>query len=154
MERKYECGYCGRSYTAEGDILIFRSEKDPELYICQHCVETCYEALELTLKDVRNENTIMDTSLTPSQMKKHFDDYIINQERAKKILAVAVYNHYKRTFYNNNIATDMKLKKSNVLMVGPSGTGKTLFVETMAKKLGVPFTIADATSLTQAGLTA
>ena len=148
------CGYCGRQYNVDGDTLLLRSDVDSELLICQHCVKICNEAIENAMANYKVNSNSMEVGLKPSDMKTHFDDYIINQERAKRIIAVAVYNHYKRTFYNNNVATDMKLKKSNVLMVGPSGSGKTLFVETMAKKMGVPYAIQDATSLTQSGLIA
>lgn len=148
---KLTCGYCGRSYDIDGDTLLLRSDVDSELLICEHCVKICNEAIDTAMANYKVNIKEIESGLKPSDMKKHFDDYIINQERAKKVIAVAVYNHYKRTFYNNNIATDMKLKKSNVLMVGPSGSGKTLFVETMAKKMGVPYAIADATSLTASG---
>lgn len=148
---KLRCGYCGQTYEIEGNTLLLRSDVDSDLLICEHCVKICNEAIENAMANYRINNSTVEVGLKPSDMKKHFDDYIINQERAKRIIAVAVYNHYKRTFYNNNVATDMKLKKSNVLMVGPSGSGKTLFVETMAKKMGVPYAIQDATSLTQSG---
>ena len=151
----FKCGFCGKEYNV-GEKTLFKSEVD-DLLICSECVEACNQALEDTMKNGGSEEIPSfddGSAMPPSEMKKHFDDYIINQESAKRKLAVAIYNHSKRVFHNENVATDktdVKLKKSNVLMVGPSGSGKTLFVETMAKKMGVPFAIQDATSLSQAG---
>jgi len=151
------CRFCGKEYDIR-EKTLFKSEVE-DLLICTDCVEACNQALEdaMKLESVEEVPPAFDygADLYPSEMKKHFDDYIINQESAKRKLAVAIYNHSKRVFHNEIVATDktdVKLKKSNVLMVGPSGSGKTLFIETMAKKMGVPFAIADSTALTQAGL--
>lgn len=150
------CSFCGTKYN-EGEITLFRGETNENILICSDCIDACNTALEDAFDDNVSEENIDDIfgkkGMTPSEMKKHFDDYIINQENAKKKIAVAVYNHYKRCFFNESVGEDhsMKLKKSNLLMVGPSGSGKTLFVETMAKKLDVPYAIADSTSLTASG---
>lgn len=150
------CRFCGKEYDIR-EKTLFKSEVE-DLLICSDCIEACNQALEDAMKLENDEEVPAFDDwayLYPSEMKKHFDDYIINQESAKRKLAVAIYNHSKRVLHNEFIAIDkrnVKLKKSNVLMVGPSGSGKTLFIETMAKKMGVPFAIADSTALTQAGL--
>ena len=151
---KMTCSFCGKEY-GEGDITLFRAEANSDLLICTNCIDACNSALEDAMIMNKSTDFIDEVdSIKPSAMKKHFDDYIINQDNAKKKIAVAVYNHYKRCFYNENVAVnkdDIKLKKSNLLMVGPSGSGKTLFVETIAKKIGIPYVIQDSTSLTQSG---
>lgn len=145
------CGFCGNKYN-EGEQLLISSIVNQELLICKECVELCNSAIESAIKNEKSKPTELDVTFKPSEMKKYFDDYIINQDKAKKKLAVAVYNHYKRTLHNNNIGEEgQKLKKANVLMVGPSGSGKTLFAEKIAKKLGVPFAFVDATSLSATG---
>lgn len=146
-----KCNFCGKE-NIEGTKLMIRSIVDQDLLICEDCVELCDSAIKsATLNQVSKFNEI-DNSIKPSEMKKYFDDYIIHQDNAKRKLAVAVYNHYKRTIYNNNIGKDeQRLKKSNILMAGPSGSGKTLFAEKIAKKLGVPFAFVDSTSLSQTG---
>lgn len=162
---KNRCAYCGEEFEVDDPTILLRSTVDDELLICENCIKICNEAIELVNEyfdeddfkafDEMTEEDLQakfEEIIKPSIMKNHFDNYIIHQERAKKILSVAVYNHFKRTLYNfQHKDDDIKLKKSNVLMVGPSGCGKTLFVETLAKKLGVPYAIQDATSLTQAG---
>lgn len=159
------CRFCGKEYDTK-EKTLFKSDVE-DLLICEDCVEACNQALADAMKLGDKEEEILSfddgdvptfndgSEMLPSEMKKHFDDYIIKQDRAKKKIAVAIYNHYKRVFYNevaDKDKLDIKLKKSNVLMVGPSGSGKTLFVETIAKKIGIPYVIQDATSLTQSGL--
>lgn len=152
---QHTCSYCGDIH-GEDDIIMFRSEIIEDVYICANCIDKCYECLEEIEQDkvFKDENGDINYNIKPSEMKKHFDDYIINQTHTKKVLAVAIYNHFKRAQFNDKNKSDMKLKKSNVMMVGPSGCGKTLFVETIAKKLNIPYAIQDATSLTQSGLIA
>ena len=164
------CAYCGTEYSEDDSTILLRSTVDPDLLICEHCISICSEAINLVGnineifgdvdfdedfdEDFNNETAALSLEdiAKPSDLKNHFDNYIIKQDRAKKIISVAVYNHFKRAFYNNEHKNDdMKLKKSNVLMIGPSGCGKTLFVETLAKKLGVPYAIQDSTSLTASG---
>lgn len=155
-----KCNFCGTDFETNEKILV-KSETD--LLICEDCISLCKNAIQDAVSstdalfEIEEEETFLEDLLEdktiPSNMKKFFDDYIINQEPAKKKLAVAVYNHFKRTLYNEELSdnTGIKLKKSNVLMLGPSGSGKTLFVETIAKRLDIPYAIQDATSLTQAG---
>lgn len=149
------CSFCGKPFNNMSGAMI-QSEISEDILICADCVSICTEALEQAndyKREAEKSLPINSDNIKPSAMLKHFNDYIVNQDTAKKVLSVAVYNHYKRTLYNKNVEKgDMKLKKSNVLLVGPSGSGKTLFVETIAKKLDIPYAIADATSLTQAGL--
>lgn len=147
-----KCSFCGQSYK-EGEQLLVSSIVDPAILICQECIDLCESAIDSAMNNEKVESMELDTIFKPSEIKQYFDDYIINQDRAKKKLAVAVYNHYKRTLHNSTVDKDgQKLKKANVLMVGPSGSGKTLFAEKIAKKLGVPFAFVDATSLSQTGL--
>ena len=120
----------------------------PGVYICDECIELCNEIIEEELGD---EVAVGNGELPkPRDIKKILDDYVIGQEQAKKILAVAVYNHYKRIGQGNKSA-DVELQKSNIIMLGPTGCGKTLLAQTLAKILNVPFAMADATSLTEAG---
>ena len=121
----------------------------PGVYICDECIDLCNEIIEEELA----ESTDLDfTSLpTPSEIHEFLDTYIIGQEHAKKILAVAVYNHYKRVEFGANLDNEVELSKSNILLVGPTGCGKTLLAQTLARMLNVPFAIADATALTEAG---
>ena len=120
----------------------------PGVYICDECIELCNEIIEEELGD---EVAVGNGELPkPRDIKKILDDYVIGQEQAKKILSVAVYNHYKRIGQGNK-TTDVELQKSNIIMLGPTGCGKTLLAQTLAKILNVPFAMADATSLTEAG---
>ena len=118
-------------------------------YICDECVDVCAEIIEeeLEYEDKRGYEDI--NLLTPEEMKAFLDDYVIGQDEAKKVLSVAVYNHYKRILAGGDLGVE--LQKSNILMLGPTGCGKTLLAQTLAKILNVPFAIADATALTEAG---
>lgn len=146
-----KCSFCGKDYN-EGEQLLVSSIIDPELLICQECVDLCESAIKSALNVQTSESVEANGLSKPTEIKNYFDDYIINQDRAKKKLAVAVYNHYKRTLHNSSVGEEgQKLKKANVLMVGPSGSGKTLFAEKIAKKLGVPFAFVDSTSLSATG---
>ncbi|SGZ96078.1 ATP-dependent Clp protease ATP-binding subunit ClpX [Bathymodiolus thermophilus thioautotrophic gill symbiont] len=121
----------------------------PEVYICNECIESCHTLLEeQVLQEVIDNH--QDWNYTPKQLRDFLNEYVIGQEHAKKVLSVAVYNHYKR-LKNGYISNDVELDKSNILMIGPTGSGKTLLAQTLARLLDVPFTVADATTLTEAG---
>ena len=143
MSKKEEniiaCSFCGKSESQARLIA------GPGVYICSDCVEACCDLLK---EDAQNYDR-PEKLPTPMEMRAYMDSYIIGQDNAKIALAVAVYNHYKRIFLAEN--TDVELQKSNILLIGPTGSGKTLFAQTLARVLDVPFAIADATTLTEAG---
>lgn len=137
------CSFCGKTQE-EVDRLI----AGPNVYICNECVGLCEEIIA---QDNVQDEFESGELLPPSEIKKALDDYVVGQEATKKILAVAVYNHYKRVQYSGHESDDVELDKSNILLVGPTGSGKTLLAQTLARVLKVPFAIADATNLTEAG---
>ena len=138
------CSFCGKDASQVKRIIAGANG-----YICNECVELCSEIIEGEAKAM--DDFAFDFELSkPREIKDYLDQYVIGQEEAKKTLSVAVYNHYKRITFNVE-DTDVELQKSNILMLGPTGSGKTLLAQTLAKKLNVPFAIADATSLTEAG---
>ena len=138
------CSFCGKS-ADEVDRLI----AGPDAFICNECIELCSSIIQ---REELVEHSHMDIDLaTPSEIKDYLDQYVIQQEMAKKTLSVSVYNHYKRINSNYDSKDDVELQKSNILMLGPTGSGKTLLAQTLAKRLNVPFASADATSLTEAG---
>ena len=143
-KEKY-CSFCGKSENEVEHLIA-----GPGVYICNHCIDLCNNILGGDYKE--SVKTGADTSLLPkpAEIKEVLDRYVIGQEEAKKILSVAVYNHYKR-IENENIADDVELQKSNILLIGPTGSGKTFLVQNLARVLDVPFASADATSLTEAG---
>ena len=142
--QELNCSFCGKS-KSEVDRLI----AGPGVYICNECIESCYGLLEEhDLKEIQEEHS--NWNYTPVELKQFLDEYVIGQSQAKKVLSVAVYNHYKR-LQAGYVSNDVELDKSNILMIGPTGSGKTLLAQTLARILDVPFTVADATTLTEAG---
>ena len=142
-EKLLYCSFCGKSQHEVKKLIA-----GPSVYVCDECVELCNDIILEELED--ETSTAVKKLPTPHEIKGILDDYVIGQETAKKILAVAVYNHYKRLEVKHK-KDDIELSKSNILMIGPTGSGKTLLAETLARLLDVPFTIADATTLTEAG---
>ena len=135
------CSFCGKNQKEVTKLIA-----GPAVYICDECIQLCSEIIEEeTKKDISDVQNL----LVPKEIKAMLDEYVIEQESAKKVLAVAVYNHYKRLEAQSN--GDVEINKSNILLIGPTGCGKTLLAQTLARFLKVPFTIADATSLTEAG---
>jgi ATP-dependent Clp protease ATP-binding subunit ClpX len=137
------CSFCGKSQHEVRKLIA-----GPSVYVCDECVELCNDIIKDELQD--DSSSGADELPKPKEIKEELDEYVIGQERAKKILAVAVYNHYKRLRSKSKKDT-VELAKSNILLIGPTGSGKTLLAETLARLLDVPFTIADATTLTEAG---
>lgn len=143
-----KCSFCGRDGNEVGSMIA-----GPDVYICDICIGSSVDILKNNLAAVSNQKQGKWTNHTPETIKKALDEYVIGQDRAKKVLAVAVYNHYKRigsrtTFFELD---DVEIEKSNILLIGATGVGKTLLAQTLAKTLDVPFAIADATTLTEAG---
>ncbi|HMN23325.1 MAG: ATP-dependent Clp protease ATP-binding subunit ClpX [Ignavibacteriaceae bacterium] len=143
-----KCSFCGRDGNEVGSMIA-----GPDVYICDVCIGSSVDILKNNLAAIGNQKQGKWNQHSPETIKKSLDEYVIGQDRAKKVLAVAVYNHYKRigsrtTFFELD---DVEIEKSNILLIGPTGVGKTLLAQTLAKTLDVPFAIADATTLTEAG---
>ncbi len=140
------CSFCGKSQHEVRKLIA-----GPSVFVCDECVELCNDIIREELEDSGDQDGVK--LPTPHEIKAILDDYVIGQQQAKKVLAVAVYNHYKRLESRGDEAgkPDVELSKSNILLIGPTGCGKTLLAETLARLLNVPFTIADATTLTEAG---
>ena len=151
MNKKvHKCSFCDKY---EDEVYRLIANPDNTVFICDECIESCYDLIE---DEMKYDNNYLEEDhglklYKPSEIKKKLDDYIIGQDEAKKVLAVSVYNHYKRITHKLQNVDDIELQKSNVLLIGPTGSGKTLLAQTLAKILNVPFAIADATTLTEAG---
>ncbi|MBI1949027.1 MAG: ATP-dependent Clp protease ATP-binding subunit ClpX [Deltaproteobacteria bacterium] len=143
-DSQLNCSFCGKSQRDVKKLVA-----GPSVYICEECIGLCNDIIAEEV-EAEAETSSSPTILRPSEIKNVLDEYVIGQERAKKILSVAVHNHYKR-IYSQVETDDVELQKSNILLIGPTGSGKTLLAQTLAKILKVPFTIADATTLTEAG---
>ncbi|TVQ69896.1 MAG: ATP-dependent Clp protease ATP-binding subunit ClpX [Oceanospirillales bacterium] len=141
---KLFCSFCGKSQDEVRKLIA-----GPSVFICDECVDLCNDIIREEIQDVA-DSEVSEKLPLPAELKKALDEYVIGQERAKKVLAVAVYNHYKRLKLKEK-KPDVELSKSNILLIGPTGSGKTLLAQTLARLLNVPFTIADATTLTEAG---
>ena len=138
------CSFCGKSQHEVRKLIA-----GPTVFICDECVELCMDIIKEENKEsfVKHQEGVP----TPQEICNVLNDYVIGQNYAKEVLAVAVHNHYKRLSYENKTHNDVELSKSNILLVGPTGCGKTLLAQTLARILDVPFTMADATTLTEAG---
>ena len=143
-EQQIRCSFCGKRENQASKLIA-----GPGVYICSDCVRACNDLLRDEIDQGRSGAPSMEKLPSPVEMKAFMDRYIIGQEEAKIALSVAVYNHYKRIYFGGE--SDVELQKSNILLIGPTGSGKTLFAQTLAKILDVPFAIADATTLTEAG---
>ena len=156
MSEKKTCSFCNRG---EGEVEFLIPSPDLSAYICPMCIELCSQIIDeydfnTKEENENNEKLSVDTLPTPKEIKKLLDSHVIGQDKAKIALSVAVYNHYKRMIYNEkreNAEGDVEIQKSNILLIGPTGSGKTYLAQTLAKALKVPFAIADATTLTEAG---
>jgi ATP-dependent Clp protease ATP-binding subunit ClpX len=139
------CSFCGKSQHEVRKLIA-----GPSVFICDECIDLCNDIIKEEVQADSNDKTASRSLPTPHEIRQKLDQYVIGQESAKKILAVSVYNHYRR-IDSNQKSDDIELSKSNILLVGPTGSGKTLLAQTLAKLLDVPFVIADATTLTEAG---
>ena len=146
--KNVRCSFCGKAQESVRKIVA-----GPGVYICDECIDLCNSIIEAEIYDEENEKYELGEEIpNPQEIKKILDEYVIGQEDAKKSLSVAVYNHYKRIMHEEEIdINDVEIQKSNILLLGPTGCGKTLLAKTLAKILNVPFAIADATTLTEAG---
>ena len=137
------CSFCGKTQNQVNRLIA-----GPNVNICDECIERCHTILENEVPHEISKDFVLKK---PAEIKEILDQYVVKQEDAKRALAVAVYNHYKRISSNRKVSSDIELQKSNILMIGPTGSGKTLLAQTLARLLNVPFAIADATTLTEAG---
>jgi len=148
-----KCSFCGKTQDQVKKLIA-----GPDVCICDECIELCNEILDEELFNFKHEEKDAEAEVSveaipkPQEIKEYLDQHIVGQNDAKKVLAVAVYNHYKRIAHNmEQPDSDIEIQKSNILLVGPTGSGKTLLAQTLAKMLNVPFAVADATTLTEAG---
>lgn len=140
--KQLRCSFCNKTQDQVRKLIA-----GPNVYICDECIELCSDIIEEEFDSIENDTDI--NLMKPKEIKEFLDQYVIGQDEAKKVLSVAVYNHYKRVLSGKDL--DVELQKSNIIMVGPTGSGKTFLAQTLAKLLNVPFAIADATALTEAG---
>ncbi len=140
------CSFCGKNQEEVGKLIA-----GPNVYICDECIELCNEIVMDSSQDEGTDREFIRQVLKPKEIKAYLDEYVIGQDQAKRILSVAVHNHYKRIDTPPTSSDDVELQKSNIILIGPTGSGKTLVAQTLARLLNVPFTIADATTLTEAG---
>jgi ATP-dependent Clp protease ATP-binding subunit ClpX len=146
-EKTLYCSFCGKSQHEVKKLIA-----GPSVFVCDECIELCNEIIRDELPSAQDGSEPRNELPTPSEIKANLDSYVIGQEQAKRILAVAVYNHYKRLQHKDKARKDdVELAKSNILLIGPTGSGKTLLAQTLARMLDVPFVMADATTLTEAG---
>ena len=135
-KRQLKCSFCGKTQDQVRRLIA-----GPNVYICDECVELCDEIIQEEMEETLEEDTL--SLPKPKEMMEILNDYVIGQERAKKILSVAVYNHYKRIYSKKATSKDIEIQKSNILLLGPTGSGKTLLAQTLAKTLNVPFAMAE-----------
>ncbi len=140
------CSFCGKNQEEVGKLIA-----GPNVYICDECIDLCNEIVMDSTADEDEASVSGKSVLKPKELKQHLDEYVIGQDYAKRVLSVAVHNHYKRIESQPSAEDDVELQKSNIILIGPTGSGKTLVAQTLARILNVPFTIADATTLTEAG---
>ena len=145
-EKLLYCSFCGKSQHEVRKLIA-----GPSVFVCDECVELCNDIIREEVQEEQGTSTGGTSFPKPQEIYRILDEYVIGQSGAKKVLSVAVYNHYKRIDHQESVGNDVELAKSNILLIGPTGSGKTLLAETLARLLNVPFTIADATTLTEAG---
>jgi len=160
-ERELYCSFCGKSQDEVRKLIA-----GPSVYICDECISLCNDIISEESKPLSTDIKVKNPLYKPVEIKTFLDQYVVGQEKAKKVLAVAVYNHYKRIEHNLAVKSsdndtvhnekdkkypDVEMQKSNILVIGPTGSGKTLLAQTLARMLDLPFVIADATTLTEAG---
>ena len=143
-KKNLSCSFCGKNRESVDKLIA-----GPSVYICNECITLSYNIIVNEKPTATEDELSLENLPIPTDIKTHLDQYIVGHENAKELFSVSAYNHYKRIFYPDD--EDIEIEKSNILLVGPTGTGKTLFAKTLAKKLNVPFAIADATTLTEAG---